>query len=62
MNLSNSNPTIAAIINSAICSGILACACGMSEWLVECKWTSERSVDGMNVILLHELCATQVEN
>ena len=41
---------------------MIACACGMSEWLVECEWMSEWSADGMNVIVLHELRATQVEN
>ena len=44
-----------------------ACACGMNEWSVECEcgadeWMSEWSADGMNVIVLHELRATQVEN
>ena len=44
-----------------------ACACGMNEWSVECEcvageWMSEWSAEGMNVIVLHELRATQVEN
>ena len=26
------------------------------------EWTSEWSVDGMNVIVLHRFCSTQVEN
>ena len=48
----------------SLCS---ACACGMNEWSVECEcgageWMSEWSADGMNVIMLHELRATQVEN
>ena len=39
----------------------------LSEWSVECEcvageWISEWSADGMNVIVLHELRATQVEN
>ena len=46
----------------------------MHEWSVECDWSqlvpecvagewmSEWSADGMNVIVLHELRATQVEN
>ena len=40
----------------------------MNKWSVECEcvageWMSEWSVDGMNVIVLHELLgATQVEN
>ena len=41
------------IINKGFCSGMIACACGMSKWLVECEWMSEWSVDGMNVIVLH---------
>ena len=37
----------------------------MNEWSIECgadEWMSEWSADGMNVIVLHELRATQVEN
>ena len=39
----------------------------MNEWSVECEcgadeWLSEWSADGMNVIVLHELRATEVEN
>ena len=39
----------------------------MNEWSVECEcvageWMSEWSADGMNVIVLHEFHATQVEN
>ena len=46
---------------------MIACACGMSAWLVEsecvCRRMDERwSADGMNVIVLHEFRAKQVEN
>ena len=46
---------------------MIACACGMSEWLVECECVCRQmdewwSVDGMNVIVLHEVHATQAEN
>ena len=41
---------------------MIACACGMSEWLnvsvFAGEWMSEWSADGMNVIVLHELQAT----
>ena len=45
-----------------VTSGMIACACGMSEWLnvnvFAGEWMSEWSADGMNVIVLHELRAT----
>ena len=50
------SPSLIVILNSP-CS---ACACGMNEWSGE--WMSEWSADGMNVIVLHELRATQVQD
>ena len=48
------------------CSSMIACACGMNKWSVECECVcmqlmSDWSVDGMTAIVLHWLCATQVK-